>query len=839
MGKVVLSGGGKIDIGGRVCFLPGPGTTELIAPKGGVISIGSFCIFNYDCIINATQEIYIGQRCQLGYGVIMLDNNMHGVGVEDRLLRPEASPIRVEDNVWIGSRAVILPGATIGQGAVVSAGSVVSGHVPPRVVVAGNPARVVKVIGDATKDDAKAVEPSPAGGGKTDVNLVERVLDVVKSTFAVKGEVSLSSRSDQIHGWDSIGQLNLLLHLEQTFGISIGHKDVPHLTSVAAIVNLLTPVGRDSATVAELNATPAKESKESKQKGKSITLTPVKVAVLANYTANPLLDALRVQLHLSGFDPEFFLGDYDTIVPTVLDDSSDFYKFGAEFIIVTQWLEGLSARLVRRFMSVKDVSDAQLDQIVNHHLVIIESIRTRLKTPVMINNFPLVFGPVLGIYDCQNNDLELGLRQKINQRVTELCTKHDNVFVADYQSVGSMLGAQNFYSEKLWHMGKIPFTPRAFEAIADLYGRLIRALEGKTKKCLVLDCDNTLWGGVIGEDGINGIQLGHTFPGSCFRNFHEEILNLHDRGVILALCSKNNEADVMDVLQNHESCLLKPEHFAIWEINWHDKASNLRHIAKTLNIGLDSFVFVDDSAFECDLVRSQIPEVEVIKAPSTPELLPGLITSSGWFDSLSLTDEDKVKNKMYRAESQRAVLRASATNLDEYLQSLELKDEIQLVEESSVMRVAQLTQKTNQFNLTTIRYSEDDIRAMIQDNSWRLFQLKVSDKVAEFGLVGVAIIKIAGDHACIDSFLMSCRVLGRGIETAFLHYILEVMQNQGIQSIKGAFKPSSKNQQVADFYDKNEFCRVNDAEWTLGLTGRRFPMPAWVRIDSRPLKLGA
>ena len=242
-------------------------------------------------------------------------------------------------------------------------------------------------------------------------------------------------------------------------------------------------------------------------------------------------------------------------------------------------------------------------------------------------------------------------------------------------------------------------------------------------------------------------------------------------------------------------------------------------------------MFVDDSHFECDLVRSMLPEVEVLQVPAEPEKMAGLITSSGLFDSLTFTEEDKVKNSMYRAEAERGRIREESTNLEDYLFSIELKADIQTADPHVVERVAQLTQKTNQFNLTTKRYSEDDIRRFMEDASSQVVYLKVADKVADFGIVGAAIIHIKQECAEIDTFLMSCRVLGRGIETAFLHHLIDfLMRTRNIAKVRGFYAATAKNGQVADFYPKHGFTQTEAGDFVLTLPGELFTPPAWVTI---------
>ena len=304
--------------------------------------------------------------------------------------------------------------------------------------------------------------------------------------------------------------------------------------------------------------------------------------------------------------------------------------------------------------------------------------------------------------------------------------------------------------------------------------------------------------------------------------------------MILALCSKNNEADVLDVLRNHPDMLLRETHLATRQINWDDKATNLTRIAQELNIGLDSLVFVDDSAFECNLVREQLPQVQVLQLSSDPSTFVAQLSAGAYFDSLTLSAEDRERNEMYRDEVSRKRLQVSATSLEEYLARLELVAEISVPDDMAIPRVSQLTQKTNQFNLTTRRYSEGEIRAFVASPDADVFHLKLRDRVGDLGLVGVAIVRYLGARAEIDSFLMSCRAIGRGAEDALLAYLLNVAKARGCAHIAGVHITTKKNGMTADFYRRQGFQLVQEREegtaWERVLDQPAVP-PPWIRVD--------
>jgi FkbH-like protein len=358
----------------------------------------------------------------------------------------------------------------------------------------------------------------------------------------------------------------------------------------------------------------------------------------------------------------------------------------------------------------------------------------------------------------------------------------------------------------------------------------------KRKKCLVLDLDNTLWGGVLGEDGINGVALGGDYPGKVFLLFQQQILGLSRQGIILAVCSKNNIEDVRKMWNEHPDTALREEHFAALRINWHNKADNIREMAEELNIGLDSFVFLDDSPSERELVKRFLPEVAVPDFPAQVYMLPVFFkqTVEQYFSIYALTDEDKTKTEQYKTNAQRANAQRSFSDMDEYLRWLEIELTIADVNELTLARAAQMTQKTNQFNLTTRRYTDAGLRHKLASGS-RIFTLSVRDRFGDSGITGLCIIDLAEETALIDSLLLSCRILGKCIEDAFFNYILNQLKKQGIQTVKALYIPTVKNIQVKDFYDRQGFQKITEdddcAVYTMNISLHDFEVKPYFKIS--------
>ncbi|MEY4134436.1 MAG: hypothetical protein RL386_786 [Bacteroidota bacterium] len=341
----------------------------------------------------------------------------------------------------------------------------------------------------------------------------------------------------------------------------------------------------------------------------------------------------------------------------------------------------------------------------------------------------------------------------------------------------------------------------------------ISALLHQRKKVLVLDLDNTLWAGILGEDGPEGIKMAGDYPGNAFRWFQAQLCALKSKGILLAVCSKNNLGDVEEVWENHPDLLLKKEDFAACRINWEHKAHNIAAIAQELNVGLDSLVFLDDSPTERALVREMLPEVYVPEFPGQayeiPTFFSGLVNDC--FLAYSLTKEDLEKTRQYLENARRDAFQQTVS-YETFIQSLEIELTISRVNKFSLARVAQLTQKTNQFNLTTRRYSEPDIEAMAQAGH-QVFTLDVRDRFGEYGLTGVAICRPEGNNGWqIDSFLLSCRILGKQIESAFLYEVLSFLKRNGASKVGAAYLPSPKNQQTATFFDTVGFTRISSGE---------------------------
>ena len=531
------------------------------------------------------------------------------------------------------------------------------------------------------------------------------------------------------------------------------------------------------------------------------------ISILRNVTLEPMEPYLRYFALQMGLKAKVEFGEYDNVFQEAVGDGKCLLGEGTDIVLVFVKLETLSPPLARNFASLESKEiQAEVETVKDFVSGVVCGIRSRTKAAILWNGFEQPSSPSRGILDSQEPHGQSGIVEELNNFAKRTLSEQGNAYFVNLNLCLMRLGKQRYFDFRYWHIGRAPYTREALKEIALENFKYIRALVGKNKKCLVLDCDNVLWGGIIGEDGRGKIKLGKTYPGSAYCEFQEEAVNLYNRGIILAMCSKNNEEDVWDVFSRHPDMVLKREHIASAQINWEDKATNLRRIALDLNIDLDSVVFLDDSAFEINLVRNLIPEVTCIHLPKeAPGTYADLLSSSGMFDSLVISPEDRRRGSMYRAEAQRKDLKSRVEDLEKYYHSLEMIVEIRIPDDFFIPRIAQLTRKTNQFNLTTKRYSEADIRGFVEGDDSDVITLELSDRFGDYGMVGVCVLRYEEGFVLFDSFLLSCRVLGRGVEAIFMTEILNFLGGKERKSVVGEFYATKKNGQVEFFYAKQGF----------------------------------
>lgn len=526
----------------------------------------------------------------------------------------------------------------------------------------------------------------------------------------------------------------------------------------------------------------------------------IRILVLRNITVEGLDTYVKHYLFPRRIRPEIVFGGYGTMMQDVLADDGLLSTFDPDVVVLALALEELDPSYGAPGWRSETAQTTVLQ--------LLDLLAKKSRATVAVHTIPAPLVPELGlVLDPFGNDLTSQVGQ-MNDALTDFVRRHaPRFFLVDWDRLLRRLGEEAALDRRGYYLWKSPYKRRFLEAWARQLSHAALALKGRTKKCLVLDCDNTLWGGIIGEDGLEGIQLdGNHYPGKAFLDFQISVLHLAERGVLIALCSKNNEADVFEVLDRHAWCRLKRSHLSAWRINWQDKAANIADLATELNLGLDAFVFVDDNPVECNLVSQMLPQVTVVQVPKKLHELPPILLDSGLFDTLRLTDEDRQRARLYQSESQRKSALDGFGTVDDYLASLSTVAVIHRAQAAEIPRIAQLTQKTNQFNLTTRRYSEQEIQALADSPDVDVYSLSARDRFGSLGLVGVLIVRHHEAIADIDTFLMSCRALGRKLEEAMIgHCLREISSARGVATWQGRYLPTAKNAQVAEFWPRFGF----------------------------------
>jgi FkbH-like protein len=402
--------------------------------------------------------------------------------------------------------------------------------------------------------------------------------------------------------------------------------------------------------------------------------------------------------------------------------------------------------------------------------------------------------------------------QDFNYKITELVNTNMNVKIINFIDFTEQYVTEELIDWKYYYVSQMQLNIKIAQAFSNWFKDQLKAIQHKRKKCIIVDLDNTLWGGVLGEDGLHEIKIGNTYPGNAFLDFQKSLIKLTKGGVILAVCSKNNEEDVLEVWLKNTNNLITNQHISTYRINWKNKADNIKEIVKELNIGLDSVVFIDDNPAERELVKKLLPMVEVPKFPAQPYNLSKFIknVTKQHFQIYNTTKEDQLKTSLYKANSARNNFASEFTDLTEYLTGLKIEIYIEQANTTNITRLAQMTQKTNQFNLTTKRYEASQIKDLIEDN-FDVFCLGVKDKFGDNGITGLIILETDTNSASIDTLLLSCRILGKGIEDAFCCYVFNKLKKKQVETLYATFVPTLKNKQVESYYEKLGFNLVSES----------------------------
>jgi len=562
---------------------------------------------------------------------------------------------------------------------------------------------------------------------------------------------------------------------------------------------------------------------------------PVRIALLSSYVLDWLIPYLDLECRKAGLVPEFYLAPFNQYTQQVLNPGSDLYQFKPEVIFLALGLEDVYPALTEALK--EEGRDQARSHILDQVLGLVRAIESQCGAMTVLHSFTACGRDGQGILQTRLANSFAKWLADLNGELAEELRGHERSFLLPLDAVIGWVGRERSFQPKMWYMASMRIAESALPELARYSLRYIKALKGLTKKCVVVDLDGTLWGGIVGEVGAEGIALGPTAPGVEYVDFQRALLALTRRGVLLAVCSKNNPQDALQVIRTHPHMVLREEHFAAMRINWKNKADNIRELAQELNLGLDSFVFLDDNPNERELVRQVLPEVLTVDLPRDPSLYRRTLEEMTDFDLLALTKEDEMRVAQYQANAQRQASKNTAASLDAYLQSLDIRAAIAPARRESLHRLVQLFNKTNQFNLTTRRYQVDDVARFMQSTECNLYDLHVRDRFGDHGLVGTAVVRRHPDEWRIDSLLMSCRVMGLGVETAFLARIYDDAVKQGVARLVGEFIPTNKNHPVKDFYTQHGFTLSKDKgdvqEWTLEVSAVPIQKPSWITAERR------
>ena len=564
----------------------------------------------------------------------------------------------------------------------------------------------------------------------------------------------------------------------------------------------------------------------------------LRVAMLGSCTLELLTPLLESALASRGLRPETWVAGFNQYRQAILDPQSTLRSFDPQFVILYLDAQDLFADLLecpldfspdRRRERVQQAA-AELEALLEH------ASESLPRATILLNSVFLPTANLLGGLE-YNSDFSIqDVAVAWNAHVSELARRYAAVMIVDIAGAAASVGMANWSDSRLWYLARSRWSRRAAREVARRYSAAIAQHLGMMRKCLVLDLDNTLWGGIVGEDGITGIRLGEEGPGRAYQEFQIGLRSLQRQGVLLALCSKNNPEDALQVIRSHSGMRLQPEHFAAIRINWEDKASNLRAIAAELNVGVDSLVFLDDNPAERAWVRESLPQVVVPEWPEDPGEFPSALVeiAADHFYRTTITAEDLERGRQYRDQQARRAAEASSGSIEDYYRGLEMRAQIALATELTLPRIAQLTQKTNQFNLTTRRYSQQQISDLIASGCL-VYSLDLEDRFGKNGIVGVLILRPEDSAAWrIDTFLLSCRVMGRTAERAFLGSVSQLLRELGAARLIGEYLPTPKNAPVASLYSDLGF-RKTDADrerqvWELDLRMQDIAIPAWFTL---------
>jgi len=756
-----------------------------------------------------------------------------------------SAPIKIGARATIGGSSYVSMGCVIGEGAVVEPMSYVAHftNIPAGETWGGIPARCLRKR-DEVAEPASAWSAAPAGvvaAGEASAEELEQARRLAVFALGLKPEEAPAELSmESCATWDSLGQIAIATALFDSYGVTVGNEQMHRLRSLADIANAIAGRTGSGETAAEGSSQPAAQPapKAAVELPADLEMLPlldpaeatralaarfsaplpgaqaVRVVVASSFTAQPLAGAMKIWGRAYGLELECEFAGFNQIAQTLLAADSPFATnaVGVNVVLVDP--------TDRVFETAGEAGSALGDL-----LGAIESAKERMGAgaQLVVGTLP----PVVSAFATVDRSEYEGLRREWRANLEKMA----GVQVFDFAGVVEQVGigaARDSQSEVL---SRMPYSSGLYQALGIALVRRILSTRRSPAKVVALDCDNTLWGGVVGEVGLNGISLGSDGRGRSYQLFQRQIQQLKERGLLLVVVSKNEEADVMRVFAEHPEMVLRAEDIAAWRVNWKHKSENLQELAEELNLGSDSFVLLDDDPAVRMEVGMRLPGVHVVPLPENAAGYCETLERLWLFDGAAATEADRKRTRMMQEEGQRRAEKGRAGNLEEYLAGLQLEVEMRGPEESEWARVAQLTQRTNQFNLSLKRRTVEEVQGLRTGH--RVLVIKARDRFGDYGLVGTCIQRDAEAGVCeIDTLLMSCRVLGRGVEDAFLYAMAEAAARAGAKQLVAPFVEGPRNQMCKEFLKRSGFRETPGNVWELGIEALP-ALPGHIRWQGR------
>jgi FkbH-like protein len=555
----------------------------------------------------------------------------------------------------------------------------------------------------------------------------------------------------------------------------------------------------------------------------------IRIALLSDAATQQFVPLLRALFHRCGIEAAIYEGPFDAVQLETVDSDSGLYRFRPDVIVLLNSVQALRASFSKRAGDAREFFREQSNQL----LAVWDAIQSRTSATILQSTFALPYERHFGNFERKTADSLTSIVHSLNGFVAEQSRERTGILLNDVDWVASWIGRQYWFDERFWDLTKTFCALEHLPAVAKNIVDIVMSTRGRVVKCVILDLDNTLWGGVIGDDGLDGIVLNAHGDGEAYYRLQLFLKELLKRGILLAVASKNEMSNALLPFEKHPDMVLRREDITVFMADWSPKADNIRKIRETLNIGFESMVFLDDNPFERELVRGVLPDVIVPELPVDPAEYVRAICELNLFETPAFSAEDLKRSDMYRAEGERRAAQAAFANADDFLRSLEMQIVVSRFDSFHLARIAQLIQRSNQFNLTTRRLSEAECESMMHNPGMTPLYVKLSDRIGDHGLIGVVVLEPDGDTLAIRDWLMSCRVLARGVEQFVMNLVVEQAVRLDLHAVSGQYIQTPKNAMVKDFFAQFGFVKTDESEthahWRLTVSEYR-PSHTFIKL---------